>query len=78
MYSLSLSLSQVGDDPMMAQVQLVAQKKLTSLREKEKELQQEVRFHSIVSRWMSHESRWQKLANFSRLYALDIKNNFSR
>jgi hypothetical protein len=29
---------------MMAQVQLVAQKKLTSLREKEKELQQQVRF----------------------------------
>ena len=46
--SLSLSLLQVGDDPMMAQVQLVAQKKLTLLREKEKELQQEVRFHSIT------------------------------
>ena len=46
--SLSVSLLQVGDDPMMAQVQLVAQKKLTLLREKEKELQQEVRFHSIT------------------------------
>ena len=34
---------QAEDDPMMAQVQLVAQKKLILLREKEKELQQEVR-----------------------------------
>ena len=30
------------DDPMMAQVQLVAQKKLTTLRERERELQQQV------------------------------------
>ena len=34
--------TQSEDDPMMAQVQLVAQKKLTMLREKEKELQQQV------------------------------------
>ena len=38
------------DDPMMAQVQLVAQKKLTTLRERERELQQQ------VSRTMCHKS----------------------
>ena len=35
-------LLQSEEDPMMAQVQLVAQKKLTILREREKELQQQV------------------------------------
>ena len=33
---------QAEEDPMMAQVQLVAQKKLITLREKERELQQQV------------------------------------
>lgn len=39
---------QSEEDPMMAQVQLVAQKKLTILREREKDLQQQVSQLSVL------------------------------